>query len=88
MKALSIRQPWAWATATGAHRVRMRGMGSDRCLLCRADGYSGARCPYADPWAIPGCLGLILADVEPLAEPVPFKGALGFFDVPDGTVPS
>lgn len=54
------------------------------CQLCRR--YQAAadfRCPKADPWAIPGCVGLVLADVEPLGEPIPFKGALGFFNVPD-----
>jgi hypothetical protein len=31
----------------------------------------------------PGRWAWLLADVEPLPEPVPFKGAQGFFDVPD-----
>jgi hypothetical protein len=31
-------------------------------------------CPKADPWAVPGALGLILADVVPLAT---------LFEVPD-----
>lgn len=43
-------------------------------------------CPFADPWAVPGSLGILLADVVPLATPVPFKGALGFFEVPAGLV--
>lgn len=37
----------------------------------------------ATGWAIPGDIGLLLADVQPLVTPIPFKGALGFFDVPD-----
>ena len=42
------------------------------------------RNPHAfDGWRVPGALGLILVDVERIAEPVPLKGALGFFDVPD-----
>lgn len=45
---------------------------------------SGVPCPKPDPWAIPGTVGLILDDVRPLPRPVPFKGALGFFEVPDG----
>jgi hypothetical protein len=53
------------------------------CLLCGQEAAKVADCPKADPWAIPGGLGLILADVEPLPTPIPFKGALGFFDVPD-----
>ena len=39
-------------------------------------------CQEPDPWAARGCIGLVLADVEPL----PFRpcpGALGFFDVHD-----
>lgn len=32
------------------------------------------------PWFF-GPHGFVLADVEPLAEPIPCKGALGFFDV-------
>jgi hypothetical protein len=40
-------------------------------------------CPKADPWAVPGALGLILADVETIETPVPVKGALGFFEVDD-----
>jgi hypothetical protein len=42
-------------------------------------------CGAKDPWAF-GPLGLVLADVRPLPF-VPFKGALGFFDVPDELVP-
>jgi hypothetical protein len=30
-----------------------------------------------------GRFGWVLADIRPLAEPVPFKGAQGFFNVPD-----
>jgi hypothetical protein len=36
----------------------------------------------ADPWEVPGALGLVLANPRPLPF-VPFKGALGLFDVPD-----
>jgi hypothetical protein len=35
------------------------------------------------PWFV-GPYGFVLANVKPLAKPVPFKGALGFFHVPDG----
>ena len=31
----------------------------------------------------PGRFGWILEDVRPLAKPVPFRGAQGFFNVPD-----
>lgn len=56
------------------------------CNLCGAPipEMGGEPCPKADPWAIPGTVGLILDDVRLLPHPVPFKGALGFFEVPDG----
>jgi len=70
-------------TSEGGHRWRW--WENRACLLCGGNVPSEDReqttCPKAAPWAIPGCLGLILADVVPLAEPVPFKGALGFFEV-------
>ena len=37
------------------------------------------------PWFV-GELGLVLRNPIALATPVPFKGMLGFFEVPDGTV--
>lgn len=59
-------------------------VGVPDCALC-GRGLDGA-CAHRDPWAIPGTLGLLLADVEALPEPIPFKGALGFFDVPDAVL--
>jgi len=38
----------------------------------------------ADPWAIPGTVGLLLADVRVLPVPVPCKGAQGWWTVPEG----
>lgn len=38
-----------------------------------------------DAWSVPGQFGLVLADVEPIPF-VPFRGSLGFFDVPDDIV--
>lgn len=57
--------------------------GGSACSFCHALHLYTA-CPNHDPWAIPGTVGLILDDVRPLPRPVPFKGALGFFEVPDG----
>ena len=37
-------------------------------------------------WHVAGSFGLVLADVRPLPF-VPFKGALGLFEVPDDLVP-
>ncbi len=64
-------------------RLSVRGEGII-CQLCGETRRASSGCPKADPWAIPGTVGLILDDVRPLATPVPFKGALGFFEVPDG----
>ena len=70
------------ATIHGGHRRAARTLGSS-CLLCGARWTTErAACPKADPWAIPGTVGLILADVVALPEPVPYSGKLGFFDVP------
>lgn len=69
-------------TTGGAHRLGAP-PGSATCLLCGDVGLAERlTCPKADLWAIPGCLGLVLADVEALPSPVTFKGALGFFEVP------
>ena len=53
------------------------------CSLCGAEAALVGNCPNADPWAIPGQIGLLLADVEELEGPVLRKGFLGFFEVPD-----
>ena len=57
--------------------------GAATCSLCGATRMYTA-CPSADPWGIPGTVGLILDNVRVLPVPVPFKGTLGFFEVPDG----
>lgn len=138
MKALSIRQPWAWAILHAGKRVEnrqweraprrrgpilihasksmtreeyedgllfmdfalrtgeahaadfakplpprfadlTRGAIVGRANLVAA-GFGEAR--VSDRWAT-GPLHIILRDVEALGSPVPYKGALGFFDVPD-----
>jgi hypothetical protein len=38
------------------------------------------------PWGYSGDVGLILADVRPLARPIPCPGALYWFDVPQGAL--
>lgn len=60
-----------------------------RCALCGSLDTTTTRvtrCHKADPWANLGCIGLILADVEPMANPITYKGRLGFFEVPDEIV--
>lgn len=123
MKALSIRQPWAWCILHGkpvenrkwwtSYRGPLlihaaKGMTRDEYEDCR--GFAarlGLTVPpmadlprggivgqaklvdcasrHASPWFF-GPNGLVLADVEPLPF-IPFKGALGLFDVPEGVVP-
>ena len=138
MKALSIRQPWAWAilhagkdvenrdwisagkNRRDAHALMTRGeqfllhasatmrkrddYQACRDLLIDLNPEDALRLPkwgeWADiggivgigriveiadtvksPWFF-GPVGLVLADVKP-CKFTPFKGALGFFDVPD-----
>lgn len=140
MRALSIRQPWAWAILYAGKRVENRDWTwaptwRETFLIhasagCTRDEYaSGAmflldgglagcegtiretmpgrptlptlakltrgavvgrarltqthRGETAYPWAIPDALHLVLADVERIVSPIPLKGALGFFEVPD-----
>jgi len=134
MKALSIRQPWAWAILHAGKRIENRdwrgcsyrgpllihaskgcagieysaavsaiyGMGTepgepayeiavpDLATLQRGGivgvcNVVGVTRESSDPWFC-GPLGIVLADVRPLPF-VPFKGALGFFEVPDNLVP-
>lgn len=55
-----------------------------RCRWCDRNAEDlPAECDKTDPWAVPGGLGLILDEVQALPKPIPLKGALGFFNVPD-----
>lgn len=132
MKALSIRQPWAWAILYAGKdienrdwRCRLRG----RVLVHASQGmtfneYDGAlnfmhgvseTHPFprgltlpraaaltrgalvgsveivdcvsqsASPWFM-GTIGFVLRNPVAFKQPVPFKGSLGFFDVPDSVV--
>lgn len=56
-------------------------------------GLAGCRMHNSDiddvlsPWHNPGCYGLYLAGPpRPLAEPIPYKGQLGLFEVPDSII--
>ncbi len=70
----------------GGHRESLRGgRRSPPCSLCGAECAPTVPCPKADPWAQPG-VGLVLADVVPLATPVPYAGRRGWFDVPEAVV--
>lgn len=61
------------------HRVTAHG-----CALC-GPLPSGLRepCTKPDPWGIPDTLGLVLADVVALRQPIPCRGQLGFFELPE-----
>ena len=123
MKALSIRQPWAWcilhgkpvenrtwvATYRGPILIHAaKGMTRDEYEECadfaarlgltvppavelpRGGIVGRARlvaCVATHPsaWFF-GPYGFVLADVEPLPF-TPLKGALGFFEVPQGVLP-
>lgn len=139
MKALSIRQPWAWAIMVAGKDIenrdwkpanpglRFRG----RCLVHAALGMTlgeytaGLSTMHAisEEWPFPegltlppmhelkrgallgtvevvdivdksfspwffGPLGLVLREPRPFKHPIPRKGMLGFFDVPDGILPA
>lgn len=46
-------------------------------------GTCGATRPLCSPWAVRDQYHWLLADVRPLAEPVPCRGALGLWRLPD-----
>lgn len=75
-------------TPTGGHvEATCIGCGAKRAPRYYDQGTTKP-CAKPDPWAVPGQLGFILADVVPLATPVPWKGNRGLFDVPESAVPS
>lgn len=63
-------------------RCRVVGTVASECDFDRYENGDGAA-PNQSRWWFGG-FALVLADVERLASPIPFKGALGFFEVPDG----
>ena len=132
MKALSIRQPWAFAIPRWGKRIENRDWRGcsyrGPLLIHAAKGCTARECSDAlswmrmkqlitaedlaewpglaavdkggitgvcnlvdvvrssgDPWFC-GPLGLVFSHVRPLPF-IPFKGALGFFDVPDDLLP-
>jgi hypothetical protein len=74
----------AW-TARGSREVQY----NDPCRNCGERMTwepPNAPCRSPNPWAVPGAMGLLLGEVEIIGTPIPFKGALGFFDVPDSVL--
>ena len=118
MKALSIRQPWAWAILHAGKDVENRTWGTcyRGLLLLHASktvdldsvryliecGYdlpdplvTGALVgtvrligcfPSQSGWAEDGQYHWQLADPRPFLAPIPWRGALRLFDVPDEVV--
>jgi len=128
MKALSIRQPWAWAILHAGKdienrdwRCKVRGRvlvhaskGMTRAELMDFQDFTCLMNPQpqifgrttdelvfgalvgsveivdcvsqsASPWFM-GTFGFVLRNPVAFKQPVPFKGSLGFFDVPDAVV--
>ena len=119
MRALSIRQPWAWAILHAGKDVENRSwQTSYRGLLAvhvgkavereavdylrayghpvpdrlvtgalvgvvRVTGYASVTESW---WGVPGQYQWQLTDPRPFAEPIPWRGHLGLFDVPDDVV--
>lgn len=128
MKAISIRQPWAWAILHGGkdienrdRRWNLRGrvvihasatltrdeiaaiedLARDgwpvpsreafrtRCMLGALVGtVEIVNCVrgHHSPWFF-GLFGLVLREPRPFKTPIPYRGALGVMDVPDGILP-
>jgi hypothetical protein len=135
IRALSVRQPWAWAIACAGKDVENRTRGTryrglltihasktvyredmENPLILEAiagtdfvidegpsslgaivavaelvschlspdfNGTCGATRPLCSPWAVRDQYHWCLASVRPLAEPVPCRGALGLWRLPD-----
>lgn len=134
MRALTIRQPFAWAIAAGHKAVENRSWSTsyrgplaihaglrqdveamqDHRVMAATHGWVVEHWPREDrPWHTVGAIvavaelvdvhpatgcckpwgvgiyncrqakHLVLADIRPLAEPVPCKGSLGVWTVPD-----
>lgn len=123
IRALTVKQPWAWAIACGGKDVENRTWNTrhqgplaihaaarwdreeaaarvyeltgayvmktvesaivavvDLVDVCTV--HSSAGDCECGPWAIPGQFHWRLANVRPLAEPVPCKGRLGLWNLP------
>lgn len=131
MRALTVRQPWAWAIVHGEKNVEnrtrnvagaYRGPVAIHAAVAHADDTHGAwldvvsttrtrpvpsildmplgvvvgvvdlvdvhPCRWSDccpcsPWAEPNHHHLVLANPRPLPRPIPWRGQLGLWRVPD-----
>lgn len=125
MKALSVRQPWAWAILHAGKDVENRSWRTkyrgwvlihaarriDRGALAQLRGdrpaitwpaerelvtgallgrvlLTGCTEMHWSWWAEPGCWHWDLELPRPFAEPVPWRGSLGLFTVPDEAIPA
>jgi len=80
------------------HEMRLQATGNDGALHVPLDAVRAAGgcivgmvdvvdcvTQSKSPWFV-GAYGFVLRNPIALPKPIPFKGALGFFDVPDGVV--
>lgn len=89
-----VRDEWEWGVAprkaeADPGRVRpaitpaiagtLKAVGG--CLVSKVD-VVGCVMNHPSPWFV-GKFGIVLANPVLLAQPIPFKGALGLFEVPD-----
>ena len=138
MRAITVRQPWAWAIIHGGKDVENRsrniagsyrgpvaihaGLTEDRAAWGDVDLASAwlsagddvthtergaiigvvdlvdvhpdctelvegfGHTPTCSPWAMADHLHLLLANPRPLAKPIPYKGALGLWTLPDAVL--
>lgn len=117
MKALTIKQPWAWAIINAKRKRKdienrtwttsLRGtiaIHAGKAVVRDAEFPGGASQPkdgeleagaiigvvdllkvveeHTSPWFW-GPYGFVLGNPRPLKKPIPIKGALGFWNVPD-----
>jgi ASCH domain len=61
-------------------------VGVCRMIDCIPPGDDARLAPDQRIWADPSQFKFLVADVLAFAEPIPWKGMLGFFDVPDAVV--
>lgn len=121
MKALSIRQPWAWLILNAGKDIENRDWPTSfrgRFLVHASKGMTRDEYENAPIWIVDlpdfdqlerggivgsvelvdcvrdsesewfyGAYGFVLRDPKPLPF-IPYKGALGFFDVPDHALAS
>lgn len=62
-------------------------LGSAELVDVLTDADTHPPVPGADQWAVPGVMHWLLRDPVIFEEPIPYRGALGLFNVPDEVLP-